>query len=187
MNFSLLYTQLTISYFALLSCIIPINIYICLEIIKNFQTSFLENDVLMYSPSSQAYLSCLNFSLHEELSRVKIMFCDKTGTLTKNELKLKFLIILGNLYDDKANLLNSINEDIDLSNRFKDETLSIKVKETEHYKMYIKFMECILLCNSIYLKNKSKKIEGSSPEEIALIEGIILLSAELMKNLKVMH
>ena len=34
-------------------------------------------------------LRCNTLNLHEELGEIDYMFCDKTGTLTKNELVFK--------------------------------------------------------------------------------------------------
>ena len=39
--------------------------------------------------------SVKNFNLHEDLAQLDYMFCDKTGTLTQNELIFKAFKILG--------------------------------------------------------------------------------------------
>jgi len=48
-----------------------------------------------------------NASIPEELSRVKYIFTDKTGTLTKNEMTLKELLIYGDfeidVYEEQQN------------------------------------------------------------------------------------
>ncbi len=39
--------------------------------------------------------SVKNFNLHEDLAQLDYMFCDKTGTLTQNELIFKAFKIVG--------------------------------------------------------------------------------------------
>ena len=36
-----------------------------------------------------------NFNLHEDLAQLDYMFCDKTGTLTQNELIFKAFKVVG--------------------------------------------------------------------------------------------
>ena len=40
-------------------------------------------------------------NIHEELGTIDYMFCDKTGTLTKNELSFKYLAALGAVFSDE--------------------------------------------------------------------------------------
>lgn len=48
--------------------------------------------------------SCKNFNLHEDMAQLDYIFCDKTGTLTQNELIFKAFKILGRSNDETSKL-----------------------------------------------------------------------------------
>lgn len=64
---------------------------------------FLENDLHMtvFDTDKRDLVACSvkNFNLHEDLAQLDYMFCDKTGTLTQNELIFKAFKIVGNVSD----------------------------------------------------------------------------------------
>lgn len=66
-----------------------------IEICKFFSTMFMQNDVNMCQVNKQFReidnLRVNNMNLHEELANIGYIFCDKTGTLTQNELIFKSL------------------------------------------------------------------------------------------------
>lgn len=60
-----------------------------------FYSYFMEYDTDMYAlrfekcDENIVKLSVQNMSLHEDLAQIDYVFCDKTGTLTQNELVFK--------------------------------------------------------------------------------------------------
>ena len=60
---------------------------------------FIEKDLHMtvFDEDKRDLVSCSvkNFNLHEDLAQLDYMFCDKTGTLTQNELIFKAFKIVG--------------------------------------------------------------------------------------------
>ena len=56
---------------------------------KIWYTYFIENDYLLLNKETGKSCKVQNISILEELAEIKYLFCDKTGTLTKNELKFK--------------------------------------------------------------------------------------------------
>ena len=81
------------SFFLLNNSFIPLDLAVGLEMGKFMYIYFLEGDIQMtvFDEDKRDLVSCSvkNFNLHEDLAQLDYMFCDKTGTLTQNELIFK--------------------------------------------------------------------------------------------------
>jgi len=70
-----------LTYWVAYSHLIPISLYVVLEIIKLSQSIFINNDIRAYDPEI-GFSKCRNSDLIEELGQIEFIFSDKTGTLT---------------------------------------------------------------------------------------------------------
>jgi P-type E1-E2 ATPase len=61
---------------------IPISLYVMIEVAKLFQAKLINSDVKMFFPEDMQYALSRNSDLIEELGQVEFVFSDKTGTLT---------------------------------------------------------------------------------------------------------
>ncbi len=77
-----------LTFWVAYSHLIPISLYVVLEIIKLAQAYLIKKDVKLYDPAT-GFSECRNSDLIEEMGQVEFIFSDKTGTLTCNIMEFK--------------------------------------------------------------------------------------------------
>ena len=163
----------TMTYFVLYSNMIPISLYVVLEIIKSIQGVLINYDKELYDPAIDKYANCRTTELIEELGQVEFIFSDKTGTLTQNSMILKKVYIngkvYGNKFDDTPDVKFSINGDLSLVKK-----LRMDSSETKKDRQKIEdFLYILAVCHEIFPEEKNGEIiyQGSSPDEVSLVKG----------------
>ncbi|NXD80536.1 AT10A ATPase, partial [Halcyon senegalensis] len=91
---------------------IPISLYVSIEIVKICQVYFIHQDKDLYDEETDSQLQCRALNITEDLGQVQFIFSDKTGTLTENKMVFRRCTVSGIEYshDDNAKRLAMYQE-----------------------------------------------------------------------------
>uniref|UniRef100_A0A3Q3VSE1 Phospholipid-transporting ATPase n=1 Tax=Mola mola TaxID=94237 RepID=A0A3Q3VSE1_MOLML len=87
----------------LLQILIPISLYVSIELVKIGQIFFITNDIDLYDEQSDSRIQCKTLNITEDLGQIEYIFSDKTGTLTENKMVFRRCSIVGTEYPHKEN------------------------------------------------------------------------------------
>ncbi|CAD6502732.1 BgTH12-05322 [Blumeria graminis f. sp. triticale] len=79
---------------------VPISLYITLEIIKTCQAFFIYSDTEMYYAKLDYPCTPKSWSISDDLGQIEYIFSDKTGTLTQNVMEFKKATVNGIPYGE---------------------------------------------------------------------------------------
>eukprot|EP00928_Gymnodinium_smaydae_P028092 TRINITY_DN21522_c0_g1_i1.p1 TRINITY_DN21522_c0_g1~~TRINITY_DN21522_c0_g1_i1.p1 ORF type:complete len:2517 (+),score=570.63 TRINITY_DN21522_c0_g1_i1:247-7551(+) len=78
--------------------LIPISLYVTLDVVRTCQGLIMERDKQMYHPATDSYCRVKTSALNENLGQVQFVLTDKTGTLTENDMRFKACSVGGKRY-----------------------------------------------------------------------------------------
>nr|GMD28515.1 putative phospholipid-transporting ATPase 9 [Ipomoea batatas] len=78
--------------------LIPISLYVSIEIVKVLQSIFINQDINMYYEETDKPANARTSNLNEELGQVDTILSDKTGTLTCNSMEFVKCSVAGTAY-----------------------------------------------------------------------------------------
>ncbi|XP_029405748.2 phospholipid-transporting ATPase ID isoform X4 [Bactrocera dorsalis] len=172
------------SYAIVLNTVVPISLYVSVEVIR-FAQSFLINwDEEMYYERSKTHAKARTTTLNEELGQIQYIFSDKTGTLTQNIMTFNKCSINGRTYGDVFDLRTgevievtdalepvdfSANPEFEPDFRWYDRTLLDAVRSDEEHSQ--NFFRLLALCHTVMPEYVEGRLEyqAQSPDEAALV------------------
>uniref|UniRef100_A0A8D3CCJ6 Phospholipid-transporting ATPase n=1 Tax=Scophthalmus maximus TaxID=52904 RepID=A0A8D3CCJ6_SCOMX len=165
------------SYVIILNTVVPISLYVSVEIIRLGNSFYIDWDRAMYYARSDTPAEARTTTLNEELGQIKYVFSDKTGTLTQNIMTFNKCTINGKSYG-RTSVFNhpcltvdfSFNPLFDPRFVFHDHALveAVKLEKPEVHA----FFRLLALCHTVMAEEKNEGellYQAQSPDEGALV------------------
>jgi phospholipid-translocating ATPase len=89
------WSHIILGYAIQFNNVIPLALYVSLEIVKLGQMFLVNSDVEMYDEASHTAARCNTNTILEDLGQIGYLFSDKTGTLTENVMRFRKMSVAG--------------------------------------------------------------------------------------------
>nr|XP_033789630.1 phospholipid-transporting ATPase IC [Geotrypetes seraphini]XP_033789640.1 phospholipid-transporting ATPase IC [Geotrypetes seraphini]XP_033789649.1 phospholipid-transporting ATPase IC [Geotrypetes seraphini]XP_033789659.1 phospholipid-transporting ATPase IC [Geotrypetes seraphini]XP_033789667.1 phospholipid-transporting ATPase IC [Geotrypetes seraphini]XP_033789675.1 phospholipid-transporting ATPase IC [Geotrypetes seraphini]XP_033789682.1 phospholipid-transporting ATPase IC [Geotrypetes s len=168
-------------YIIVLNTMVPISLYVSVEVIRLGQSYFINWDLQMYYPEKDTPAKARTTTLNEQLGQIQYIFSDKTGTLTQNIMTFKKCTINRHIYGQNraigAQAAHKLQQ-VDLSwNMYADGKLffsdSFLIEQLKSGKDpdVQQFFKLLAICHTVMVDRTEGDItyQAASPDEGALV------------------
>lgn len=117
--------------------LVPISLYITVELCKLVQAAWIHWDLKMYYPERDQRAVPRSWNIADDLGQIEYIFSDKTGTLTRNVMEFRKCSIGGKIYghlpeikdETSVNNDNSMEQNSNLISREQFDGMEAKMEE----------------------------------------------------------
>uniref|UniRef100_A0A8C9V7T1 Phospholipid-transporting ATPase n=1 Tax=Scleropages formosus TaxID=113540 RepID=A0A8C9V7T1_SCLFO len=167
-------------YIIVLNTMVPISLYVSVEVIRLGQSKFINWDLQMYYPEKDTAAKARTTTLNEQLGQIEYIFSDKTGTLTQNIMAFKKCTISGHTYGSADGETLDTSQPVDLKwnkyadgrFQFYDHSLISCIQSKKNPDVH-EFFKLLCLCHTVMVEQKEDINElvyqAASPDEGALV------------------
>uniref|UniRef100_A0A8B9K749 Phospholipid-transporting ATPase n=1 Tax=Astyanax mexicanus TaxID=7994 RepID=A0A8B9K749_ASTMX len=141
-----------------LQVLIPVSLYVSIEIVKLGQIYFIQNDLDLYNPKLDSGVQCRALNITEDLGQIQYLFSDKTGTLTENRMLFRRCTVSGTEYPHHEN----------------GQLIQYRQRDSDHTCVCVSVCVCVCVCVCV-----SASQECAVVPDVQLQEKLRALSAPL--------
>ncbi|XP_071559318.1 phospholipid-transporting ATPase ID isoform X2 [Temnothorax nylanderi] len=148
------------SYSIVLNTVVPISLYVSVEVIRFVQSFLINWDEEMYYAPTKTHAKARTTTLNEELGQIEYIFSDKTGTLTQNIMTFNKCSVAGKCYGDIIDEVTG--EVIDLSET--DRAVTTSTMRWKSGQEFVRPVYTPLSGPNVRLLEQADRVSNTTPE-----------------------
>ena len=172
-----------LTFVILYSSLLPLSLLFSLTFCNFSLAMFIRWDIDMYDSISDISAKCNSMELVQELGQVSYLLTDKTGTLTRNEMKLVGISVNGKTFGLGNN--PNVTSESSIRDIFSDVISIVQSKNDEETKTaLINFMLCLAVCHTVIVDTSlgTFRYNAEGPDEEALVGAVADIGARMISG-----